>query len=411
MALALMPMSAHAHGKPPTDEENKRALGGGAERMPNGLYRVRLKDGTEMYSHGADPKEAAAAPTTGFELGAAESNPTCVNHDAPQMAVLYGRPSGTADRYWEVRADLQAAVRRMDAVLNGAALTSGGTEAHFKVQCAGASGISVESFVNSSGAHDFASIVAAAKAAGFTAKNKKFLIFYDGDIPYACGVADYRDDERASADNANNDGAMYAAVSKGCWFGRTPMHENGHNMGATQRSAPDSTGSGGHCNDLYDVMCYAPDGGDRNQTEVTACPDRMYFDCGYDTYFDAAPESGEWLATHWNVGSRVNKFLAFGTDVNGSVSYSGVQRGKFEWHSFGDYVLVADTSADGYSARVNIVRNGEQKYTCTDSDGANNGWKKCDWDMPEGQGVWMDIGMMSSANVYQAISAHYFGRS
>jgi hypothetical protein len=33
------------------------------------------------------------------------------------------------------------------------------------------------------------------------------------------------------------------------------------------------------------------------------------FDCNKDTYFDTQPESGEWLNTHWNVGSTLNRFL------------------------------------------------------------------------------------------------------
>ena len=87
------------------------------------------------------------------------------------------------------------------------------------------------------------------------------------------------------------------------------MHENGHNQGAVQPSAPDSTGSGAHCNDLLDVMCYAPDGGDRNQTEVSTCTDAMWFDCDNDTYFDVVPEGSEWLSNHWNLGSSANRFI------------------------------------------------------------------------------------------------------
>lgn len=60
-------------------------------------------------------------------------------------------------------------------------------------------------------------------------------------------------------------------------------------------------------------MCYAPDGGDLHQQgTVTNCTERAYFDCGFDTYFDSAPEPGEYLAANWNLGSPLNRFIAFG---------------------------------------------------------------------------------------------------
>ena len=55
------------------------------------------------------------------------------------------------------------------------------------------------------------------------------------------------------------------------------MHEGAHTMGAVQASAPHSTGSGWHCNQEQDVLCYV-DGGDRNQFIVNDCPARLYFD-------------------------------------------------------------------------------------------------------------------------------------
>ena len=89
------------------------------------------------------------------------------------------------------------------------------------------------------------------------------------------------------------------------------MHENAHNQGAVQYSSPQSTGSGGHCSQGHDVLCYAPDGGDRNQVLSIACADRVHFDCEGDDYFDPSPEPGEYLATHWNLGSPLNRFIVF----------------------------------------------------------------------------------------------------
>jgi hypothetical protein len=60
-------------------------------------------------------------------------------------------------------------------------------------------------------------------------------------------------------------------------------------------------------------MCYSPDGGNRNQGGTSLdCADHLHFDCGHDDYFDTEPEAGEYLASHWNLGSPLNRFLAFG---------------------------------------------------------------------------------------------------
>jgi hypothetical protein len=64
-------------------------------------------------------------------------------------------------------------------------------------------------------------------------------------------------------------------------------------------------------------MCYS-DGGSRSAYNANVCTDRAYYDCGHDTYFDARPESGEYLQTRWNIGvntswaSFSNNFIRFG---------------------------------------------------------------------------------------------------
>ena len=43
----------------------------------------------------------------------------------------------------------------------------------------------------------------------------------------------------------------------------------------------------------------------------TDCPGAVRFDCNHDDYFDSAPEPGEYLEGHWNLGSPLKRFLTF----------------------------------------------------------------------------------------------------
>ena len=200
----------------------------------------------------------------------------------------------------------------MDAALNQAAIDSGGTSADYKVKCDSADEIQVDAFqsTQTDAQTTFSGVLSSARAAGFDAADADYTIFFDSSTPPACGTGTYSPDERASADNYNNSGGDYAVVYSNCWTDRTAMHENGHNQGAVQYAAPFSTGDGAHCNDGHDVMCYS-DGGDKDVGMSVFCGDRMRFDCRHDTYFDAAPEPGEYLQSHWNLGSRVNRFITF----------------------------------------------------------------------------------------------------
>jgi hypothetical protein len=81
----------------------------------------------------------------------------------------------------------------------------------------------------------------------------------------------------------------------------TFLHEATHNMGAVQDSAPNST-LGGHCYEMWDVMCYDDDGPGPvglvfNCLETFPLP----YECGGDDYFNPSPVAGTYLATHWNV--------------------------------------------------------------------------------------------------------------
>lgn len=270
----------------------------------DGFLQVRLADGTVLTTHGPDPLPPPG--DIGFAAGDEMRQPVCTSEW--HMRVLYGHPPGQ-DRSQEVLPDLRDAIWRMNAVLNADALESGDVEADYKVRCDADGQIRIDTFQGpETGGNtytaDFAAVVDAARADGHTDARSDYLIFYDDSSDGVCGVGNLARDDSLSADNANLHGPDYGVAYESCWFGRTPMHENGHTQGAVQALAPDWDGSG-HCLEGIDVMCYP------TQSILVFCSDRTHFDCDHDTYFDAAPEPGEWLETHWNLGSRLNAYIAF----------------------------------------------------------------------------------------------------
>jgi PKD repeat protein len=338
-AASLIPTasaSAHHPGslEPGADVPRpvERALGGDVEIAQNGLYRVDAGQGPDLLTHGPDTEEqieaeaAAAGQSAQFGPGSPERAPKCTlaREEAERFQmVIYARPASSADRYEESKPIIRTQMRRMNWVLNRDSLASGGPTADYRVACnfpLEEQTIFVGQLITQGSS--YAEIVAAAKAAGWIDYRADHTIFFDGEDPtgQACGIGNIWNDDSLAANNRNNNpnvaGATgdYGVTYRSCWNGNTVMHENGHNSGAVQNTAAHATGQGGwHCWDELDVMCYSPDGGTNHQQGVEfLCADREYFDCGYDDYFDSNPESGEYLATHWNLGSPLNKFIQFG---------------------------------------------------------------------------------------------------
>jgi PKD repeat protein len=310
----------------------ERALGSDVEVAANGLYRVDAGPGPDLLTHGPDTEEhiaesaAAAGQAASFGPGSPERAPACTlgrQESERYQLVIYARPAGSQDRRAESVDTIRSQMRRMNWVLNRDSIASGGPTADYRVACEfplTEQRIFVGSLVTNGSS--YADIVASAKAAGWIDYRVDHTIFFDGEDPTgaACGVGNIWNDQSLSATNRNNNpnvaGATgdYGVTYRSCWNTNTAMHENGHNSGAVQPNAAHATGVGGwHCWDEQDVMCYSPDGGPNHQEGVELlCNDREYFDCGYDDYFDSNPEPGEYLATHWNMGSTLNKMIEFG---------------------------------------------------------------------------------------------------
>jgi hypothetical protein len=292
----------------------RKVAGPTAQQLPDGLYRVSPSVGAPLLTHGPDVEQVdtrdaeLAADGTGFNDGAIERPPVCATDYYQQ--VLYARVAGSPDRSADAAVEIRHIVGRMDAVLDSESLASGGPDADYKMLCDATGQVQVDSIVTAG--TSFSQVVAAARAAGYNTNRADYIVFVDNDAGGACGIASYDSDESLSVDNRSNIGGGYGIIYQPCWSGETPMHESGHLMGGVQYNAPNSTGSGGHCYEEADVMCYSPDGGDINQGGPTLrCPGTPRFDCNFDDYFDSAPEPGEYLDSHWNLGSPLNRMIDF----------------------------------------------------------------------------------------------------
>jgi hypothetical protein len=308
-------------------------------RHSDGLYEVRVDSGPPLLTHGPDPPSAFLhrdildPPVIAGESSVSLRQPICATDH--YQRIFYARPSSAPDRSAAVAPTIRRIVQTMDATLNEDSLASGGPTADYKVLCDSSGAIRIDSLTTSDGL--FSTIVNAVTSllggllggggtSGVTTVNR--TIFFDGTQSNTCGLGSFLPDEQPGAANANNSGGGTAIVYQPCWDAETAMHENGHNQGAVQNGAPDSTGLGAHCWDEEDIMCYSPDGGTKHQGGTSdRCIDRIHFDCDHNDYFNTSSSPGGYLATHWNIGSRVNRFLVFN---QGAQPTPTLKRGRYK---------------------------------------------------------------------------------
>lgn len=321
--LCLPPVPSHAGSSPPQPCPDFAivAFVGGVCARDSGLMELYSPDGRQFLglTHGPD---VAAGGAHGLP-GAAPVPPVCVEDRARDHygLLIYARPSDMPDGYTNRSADIRAAAMAANGRIAREAATFNVT-ASFKMACVDDQ-LEVRHEVLPTRASQawFYSIVADLRQAGYTDSRIKHWVFYDDPshhIPFR-GQANMCDDDRRALDNAHN-GATQAdpracagpffAIDYGEFSDFIILHEVGHVLGAVQSTTPHSSG-GAHCNDGYDVMCYA-DGGRSSNYSSTACPEPAPFDCNHDDYFHPSPDPGSYLATHWNLASRLNRYVRIG---------------------------------------------------------------------------------------------------
>lgn len=284
---------------------------GPACRNPDGSFSVYSRDGRFLgITHGPDAPQAVATASAPPPAVA----PACVAGAATDyyFVAIYARASDDADAY----ATRAGQIRTLMAGVNGyvrSAAIAGNDFASLKFLCSsGAVVVRNEVLPTKRASANFSTIVADLKAKGYTNPRLKYAVFYDDTGACSCaGQGMFAADEQPGVANASNGNTSYPlfAVDYGSLAPRVMLHEITHTIGAVGANAPHTTGAY-HCTDGLDVMCYN-DGGPKGILYSTSSCSADVFDCRQDDYFNSRPPSGSYLATHWNIASRVNRYLAF----------------------------------------------------------------------------------------------------
>ncbi|MGW5421780.1 RICIN domain-containing protein [Streptomyces sp. NPDC003943] len=256
---------------------------------------------------------AASAPepaaTSGSQVVAAGPAGQTVQCDGDgstgnRVQVVYVHGSDR-DRYAEYAASFRKWAADADLIYATSAKETGGIRHIRYVTAADCTPTVLDIELPASALAEFNATNSALADKGLNRRDRKYMIFADTNV--YCGIGTFAGDERPGQNNQSNFGPSYGRTDAGCWGGHTAAHELGHNLGAVNNSAP-NTSHGAHCTDEYDVMCYS---------DTPYYPQMRYvcsnqaaeniLDCNHDDYFHTNPRAGSYLATHWNIAD--NQFL------------------------------------------------------------------------------------------------------
>ncbi|MCP2313864.1 RICIN domain-containing protein [Kitasatospora paracochleata] len=262
-------------------------------------------------SAAAAPPSAAAstAPTQRAAAGPADQTVPCDGDGSTgnRVQVVYVHGPGK-DRYAQYASSFRTWAAAADAIYFASAQETGGVRHIRFVTGADCTPVVLNLEVPDSALAEFGAMNSALAAKGLDRRDRKYMMFADANV--YCGIGTFAGDERPGQDNLSNFGPSYGRTDSGCWSGATAAHELGHNLGAVNNSAPNSS-KAAHCTDEWDIMCYSD--APYYPAMRTICPDRGHderLDCNHDDYYNTSPKAGSYLATHWNVAN--NRFLMTG---------------------------------------------------------------------------------------------------
>ncbi|WP_371495014.1 fibronectin type III domain-containing protein [Kitasatospora sp. NBC_00374] len=260
----------------------------------------------------ADQSSASPASTPGpGNVVAAPASQSVVcdgdGNTGNRVQVVYAHGPGR-NRYAQYAVSFKTWAAEADMIYSASAQETGGVRHIRYVTAADCTPAVLEAEIPDAALAEFSAMNSALASKGFNRKDRKYMVFADANV--YCGIGTFNGDERPGQDNLSNFGPSYGRSDSGCWNPHTAAHELGHNLGAVNNSAP-NTSRGAHCTDEWDIMCYSDT--PYYPAMRTVCPDQghdLRLDCNHDDYFNTNPKPGSYLATHWNIAN--NQFLLTG---------------------------------------------------------------------------------------------------
>jgi len=236
----------------------------------------------------------------------AHVSPSCVGtgSDGNRVQVAYVTEVGRTDRYAAVVPALRSYVADVDDVMAESSAETGGGRRVRWVTGSGCVPTVLHVVLPAKSLANFSTTIAVMESQGYTAPNRKYLMFAEDVSGSYCGIAQVYGDSTKSVANYNNGQApMFEAVESPCWSlgsgqHSVAAHELMHSLGSVMDDSPNTSGFG-HCTDDADVMCYVDANGVVLRNVCPPAHEQLY-DCNHDDYFSTNPGPSNYLATHWN---------------------------------------------------------------------------------------------------------------
>jgi hypothetical protein len=270
---------------------------------------VLADDGAAEGSDGgfAVVPDAAADGTASFTIGAGGVACDGDGTSGKRVQVLYVRDAATASRFSQYLESFRTWSAGVDTIYNASAQETGG-ERHVRFVTTPDCKVDVrEVELPTGGLNTFDATINGLKNLGYNRTDRKYMIF--GESKVYCGIGTFAGDTQPGTNNRSNGGPGYGRSDSGCWSPSVAGHELGHNLGAVNNNAPNSS-KAGHCLDEYDVMCYNDSGGLKTAVKCSDKAHENRLDCNHDDYYNTNPSPGSYLANNWNVAN--NQFLIAG---------------------------------------------------------------------------------------------------
>jgi hypothetical protein len=332
-ASAVLRQSAAGSPRPPKEppgldkpckDDFRHIKGQGLScHIEGGLWKVKLRDGATVITHGPDLAPSLPAGVTYAEATANASllnnvtqrQPVCAANNPHgnyyHVAIIAWPSDETPDKTAD---SLRSDIAKVDGALYQAAVESGSPNgADYVYACDSSGRVRVDQVQVPTPSYnaDFDSITSDLRQMGYSRTNEKYVVYYTDTVAAGyrgegnLGGVNNTSDETDSSTNTNNSGPSYALI-----YDSVPdviMHENGHTLGAVQPNAGHSTAAG-HCWEDFDIMCYDDDGSNMPASGMAQDCSASHFDCGHSDYFDAkigagqGAGAGDYLDIDWNIG-------------------------------------------------------------------------------------------------------------